>query len=124
MPAQPDRIARITRQFLPVIAGPDPGAAAAYGNAARDNLTPVETFFETEAAAQAMADERLALLGTTRRRFSVGIADAQPALALDYAAKVPTAHVIDDDRSIAADALITGFTVELATGDATLKVFA
>lgn len=124
MPATPERIARITRAFLPVVAGPDAGAAAAYGNAARDNLEPVETFFEMESAAQAMANERLALLGVTRRRFSVGITDVDPVLALDYSQRASTARVLDDDRAIDSDALVTGFTIDLGTGDATLKVFA
>lgn len=95
---------------------------AAYGNVARDNLEPVETFFETEGAARAMADERLALLGATRRRFSVGISDLEPALSLPFTQRAPSARILDDERAIDSVGIITGLTLDLQTNDATMKV--
>lgn len=123
MPATPDRIARITRAFQPVIAGPEPAVAAAYGNAARDNLEPVETFFETVADTQAMADERLALMGATRRRFAVGIATPDAALALDPLQAVPTVRLIDDDRGFDGSALALAWSIDLQTDECSIKVW-
>lgn len=123
MPATPDRIARITRAFQPVIAGPDPAVAATYGNAARDNLDPVETFFETVADTQAMADERLALMGATRRRFAVGIASPEAALALNPSQAVPTVRLIDDDRGFDGNALALAWSIDLQTDECSIKVW-
>lgn len=113
MPASPARIGFVTTPFRRVIAGPDAEVEARFGPLARDNTEPVETFFDGEADAQVIANERLALLSPTRRMFEHSISGDKHGRALDFTESLPTARVIDDDRSYDASALVVSIAVDL-----------
>lgn len=99
MPATPARIAFIREQFRTVVAS-DTAVKDKYGDAARDTGDQIiETFFDETADAQAMADERLALLKADRRRFKQEARGAQSFTGdLDFSQETPAATVIDDER--------------------------
>jgi hypothetical protein len=113
MPATPARIGYITSDFRRVIAGPDPDTVARYGDAARDTDEPIVTFFDFEADAQIIANERLALLSPSRRMFDLKIAGASHGQALSFATVLPTARVIDEQRGYDRDALVVGIKIDL-----------
>lgn len=113
MPATPARIGLIINEFRRAIAGPDGSVAAKYGTLARDTDEPIETFFDTVADAQAMADERLALLSADRRLLEHDISGADQLRAIAVQPVIPTAAVIDDERGYDADALVVGMTIDL-----------
>lgn len=126
MPATPERIAFVTKPFRLATAGPDAGVVAAYGTKARtdDADDPAETFFAATADADAMADERLALLSASRRRFPTTLANgADFALDLDNSQTVPVAQVIDPRGDADLPALITKVRVDLATGKTSVEAW-
>jgi len=107
MPAIPARIGFVLREQR-IVETTSATMKARYGDAARDPKDePFETFFDLSADAQAMASERLALLGTERRRFQIEVAGT---LDLDLSAETPTVTVIDDDRQADLPALIVSVT--------------
>lgn len=123
MPAAPSRIGFITSAFRSVIAGPNTAIETLYGDAARDNQEPVETFFDDVADAQAMANERLALLGVKRSLVPGVIDGTELAAALDRTSALPTAQVIDDEQSRNSPGLIVGITIDYNTERSTLDTW-
>lgn len=123
MPATAARIGFITSDFRAAIAGPNTAIETLYGDAARDNEKPLETFFDDVADAQAMADERLALLEAKRSLVTVTIDDADLAAALDRSAGLPTVRVIDDEQGRNGLALIVGISIDYNAGRATLDTW-
>lgn len=123
MPATPSRIGFITSEFRAVTAGPNAAVASLYGDAARDNIEPVETFFDDPADAQAMASERLALLEVKRSLVPVSIDGTDVAADLDRTPSLPTVRVIDDEQSRNSLALIVGFEINYNTGRSTLETW-
>lgn len=123
MPAAPSRIGFITSAFRSVIAGPNTAIETLYGDAARDNQEPVETFFDDVADAQAMANERLALLEVKRSLVPVVIDGTELAAALDRTSALPTAQVIDDEQSRNSPGLIVGITIDYNTERSTLDTW-
>ena len=123
MPATPSRIGFITQEFRAVTSGPDTVVAALYGNAARDTLEPLETFFDDIADAQAMADERMTLLSTKRSLVTVSLDKVDQAVALDRSAVLPTVRIIDDEQNRNSPALVVGITIDLNSDRATLETW-
>ncbi|CDO34028.1 hypothetical protein [Novosphingobium sp. KN65.2] len=114
MVATPARIGFITEKYRRATSGPDAGVVSRYGSLARDTTDPIETYFDDVADAQVMSDERLALLKETRRLLAIGIPDTSTGFGISYQPVIPTAHVIDDERAYASDALIV--SIEIDTG--------
>jgi hypothetical protein len=153
MPATPSRIGFITQQFRVATAGPDNGVETLYGNAARDTPEPLETFFDSVADAQIMADERMALLSVQRSLVSVSIDGADvgadlnqniagsAALLLETGSSIllesgsllllessgevalATVRIIDDEQDRNSLGIIVGVSVDQAAGRTTLQVW-
>lgn len=128
MPATPERIAFITQPFRKAIAGPDAIVAAAFGDLARETPAddPVETFFDSVADAQAMANARLALMKESRGRFDVdlaGEAGINFARSLDYSQVTPCGTVIDPDRNVDRPAAVAQIRIDLRSGKAGLLMW-
>lgn len=122
MPATAARIGFITQEFRNVAAS-DAAVKTLYGELARDTgEDPVETFFDSTADAQAMADERLVLLKADRRRFRMEAKGVQSFTGtLDFSQVTPAATVIDDERAANHSAAIVEVSVDLG-GDKTTFV--
>lgn len=123
MPATPSRIGFITSEFRSVTAGPNTAVEALYGDTARDNIEPLETFFDDPADAQAMADERLALLQVKRSLVTAAIDGTEFAAGLDRTSSLPTVRVIDDEQGRNSTALIVGVTIDYNSERATLDTW-
>ena len=123
MPATPSRIGFITQEFRVATAGPDTAVQALYGKAARDTVEPLESFFDSVADAQAMADERLALLSVTRSLVTVQIQGIATAADLDPSLTLPTVTIIDDEQSRNSAALVYGVSIDMKTERSTLETW-
>jgi hypothetical protein len=123
MPATPSRIGFITSEVRAVTAGPNTTIETLYGDTARDNVEPLETFFDDTADAQIMANERLALLEVKRSLVSVLIDDTELAAGLDRTSSLPTVRVIDDEQGRNSPALIVGVTIDYNTVRTTLETW-
>lgn len=115
MPATPSRIGFVTQQFRIATAGPNTAVAALYGNDARDTPEPIETFFDDLADAQAMANERLALLEVQRALVPVKIDQPDTAAGLNVTTSLPTVRVIDDEQDRNSSALVVSLTIDMKT---------
>ena len=71
-----------------------------YGALARESEDPVETFFDNTGDAQKVANARQALLSGDRRRFSVGVRDAEAIMALETTGAIPVARYVDEERGV------------------------
>ncbi|BBD98067.1 hypothetical protein SAMIE_1015680 [Sphingobium amiense] len=109
MPATASRIGFITQAVRNAIAGPDEAVALKYGDLARDTKEPLECFFDSEADAALVAQERLALLSPDRRRFLSEVSGADVGRGLQFNVSTPTARIIDTEK--AAD--LPAATVEI-----------
>lgn len=123
MPATPSRIGFITNLFRTATAGPNRSVEALYGNAARDTKEPIETFFDDVADAQAMADERLALLEAQRSLVQAGLADVEPAANLSLDLTLPTVRVIDDEQNRNSPGLVVGLNIDMKTEQSQLSTW-
>jgi hypothetical protein len=109
MVATPSRIAFVTESGRSVIAS-DAAVRTRYGNVARDTLEePAQTYFDDEADAQIIVNERFALLSGNRRLFQTTVSRLLNfAGALDFAQVAPTVTIIDDEKGVNMTAIITG----------------
>lgn len=123
MPATPSRIGFITSEFRIVTAGPNSTVETLYGNTARDTVEPLETFFDDPADAQAIVNERLALLEVKRSLVPVSIDGTDLAAGIDRSGTLPTVRVIDDEQGRNSQALIVGVTVDYNTGRSVLETW-
>lgn len=126
MPADNARIAFITQPYRLALTAVDSTVDTAYGDLARETLVtePIETFFDSLDDAQAMADERLALLKEERARFNATLPDALSfGLALDYSQATPSATVIDPDRAVNRPALVTDISLDFRRGGLSLGLW-
>ena len=100
MPATAARIGLVTNEFR-IVTAFNQSAADRYGSAAREDGadSPVETFFDYEVDAQAMANQRIELVGPERRRFRSTITDPTVPFDLPVAPRTPAAQVIDAERN-------------------------
>jgi hypothetical protein len=113
MPATPSRIGFVTNEFRLATAGPNTAVELLHGNEARDTEQPLETFFDAVADAQAMANERLALLEVQRSLVSVSIDQIEVGAALNPSLLLPTVRIIDDEQDRNSLALVVGVTLDL-----------
>lgn len=123
MPATTARIAFVSQEFRTVLRT-DSGVTTKYGSLARNSgENPVETFFDDEADATAMATERFALLKGDRRLFTVEI-----AAALDFAGifafnlAAPAVTLIDDEKGVSGTYAVTAIDGS-TRGTTTLKLW-
>ena len=126
MPATPARIAFITQPYRKALTSVDATVAEAYGDLARETNRdePIETFFDSAADAQIMAEELLDLLKVERQRFHAGLPDGLNfALSLDYSQTTPTGTVIDPEREVSKAALTSQITFDFRTGNAALEMW-
>lgn len=123
MPATPSRIGFITREFRTATAGPNSAVDALHGNRARDTKEPIETFFDTEADAQAMATERLTLLQVQRSLVTASLDGVADAAGLDPSLTLPTVRIIDDEQDRNSQALVVGITIDMNTERSTLETW-
>ncbi len=111
MPATAARASFIKSEFRIVKNGPNATVVAKYGDSARRTKETIPTFFEVEADAQAMCDERAALLSGDRRRFDQSISGEQTGMGINYVSGSPTVNVIDDDRLANHNAVISDLKI-------------
>lgn len=122
MPATPARIGFILEPFRRAVAE-NATVQSQYGALARKSDDPAESFFDAVADAQAMADERLALLSAARRRFSVSVTGTSEVLALTYSGTLPLVHYTDTERDIDRAMLVGDIAVDLGRGSAALNIW-
>lgn len=120
MPATPDRIEFIIAEHRLVKFGPDAGVIAKHGSSARRSGV-VPTFFEAEADAQAMCNERGALLSPDRRRFSTVILGEATGLSLAYTVTTPALTLIDDDFLANHTALVSEIKINFSKATTTIE---
>lgn len=113
MPATSARINFILNEFRVVKNGPDATVTGKYGDYAR-RTDVVPTYFEAEGDAQAMCDERHALLSADRRRFQQTVSGEATGLGMAYTSSPPTVTVIDDNRQANHAALVSEIVIDLA----------
>lgn len=123
MPATAERAQFIRSEFRSVSNGPNASIVAAYGNLAKRSEQPIETFFVAKDDAQAMCDERAALLGQHNRLLKNTVNGVETGLALDYVGVTPTALVIDDEGAINNEALISEVTMDFDKKITTLETW-
>ena len=123
MPAAPSRIGFITQPFRVVTAGPNASVSTLYGNAARDTTEPLETFFDDIADAQAIVNERLALLEVQRSLVTVAIDRVDTAADLDPSLVLPTVRVIDDEQDRNSAALVVGIAIDMSAGRSAIQAW-
>lgn len=111
MPATPARIGFVMRDQR-IVQASSATMAARYGEIARDPKDePFETFFDSAADAQTMANQRLALVGTERRRFQTVVVGE---IELDFSPVTPAVTLIDDEREANLPCLIAAITENAA----------
>lgn len=122
MPATVARMGFIKQEFRHAVAE-TPSVKARHGNLARESEVPVETFFDNVADAQAVADQRQALLSPERRRFRCATADIGDILALGPIGSVALARYIDPERQFDAKALVCEIYLDLEKQQAAISVW-
>lgn len=111
MPATAARASFIKSEFRTVKNGPNAAVVAKYGDSARRTKETIPTYFEAEADAQAITDERATLLSGDRRRFDQGISGEQTGMGINYVSGSPTVNVADDDRLANHNAVISDLKI-------------
>jgi hypothetical protein len=99
MPATSDRAQYVKQGFRITEVGPVFDVVAKYGDSARKSIEPIATFFETEADAEAIRNERLFLLSRDARLFNHVVAGEALGLGMTYNVAAPQCTVIDDLRT-------------------------
>jgi len=123
MPATPARITFIINPFRRATAE-NPEVKAQFGSQARKSDDPVETFFDSVADAQVMADERQALLSEVRRRFTVRTGTIEEVAALDYTGgALPLVQYIDTECAIDRSMIVGELIYDYAAQSAAMNVW-
>lgn len=112
MPATSSRAAFIKQEFRTVNNGPNTTVVNKYGDLARKSKQAIPTFFEVEADAQAMCDERMTLLSADRRMFRQNVSGESTGINFSYISGPPTVAIIDDDRAATHNAIVSEFNVD------------
>lgn len=123
MPTTPERAAFIREQFRVVSAPTNPTIEALYGSDARRTTEPIETFFEAEADAQAIRDERAALLGINSRRIRMTVSGEKTGLDMAYIGTPPTVVVVDTDKQANFPALVSEIGLNFDSETTELEVW-
>ncbi|MCW1985611.1 UNVERIFIED_ORG: hypothetical protein M2348_001343 [Sphingomonas sp. R1F5B] len=98
-------------------------AKARYGDDARQSDDPIESYFDNVADAQAIADERQALLSVERRRFKVTAKAVDEVAAFDLTAGIPVARFIDRQSDADRPALVSEIVIDLAKQSTTTTLW-
>ena len=86
---------------------------ARYGDDARQSDDPIETYFDSTADAQIIADERQALLAAERRRFKVTSKAAEELAAIDIADGIPVARYVDRQADVDRKMVVAEIVIDL-----------
>jgi hypothetical protein len=121
MPATASRAEYVKTGYRTVRNGPDAAVATKYGDAARKTIEPVATFFEAEADAQAMCDERMALLSPDRRKLSQSVSGEMTGLSFNYTITTPQAQIVDDRRLVDHASLIAEFSIDFGKSQTSVE---
>jgi hypothetical protein len=119
MPATSADIGAATRDAL-IVTWSSPAMAARYASARDGSVEPTVGYFDTAADAQAVNDQRGALIGTERRRFAVKTAGLVWPIV---SAAIPQARVIDAEQALDATHLVARIEVDLEAETTTLETF-
>lgn len=122
MPATPARIGFIQSEFRKVQAK-DTVVQSRFGSLARDSEDPVPTFFNNEADALLVAQERQTLLGQTRRRFSVRQTEAEDVAELDLSGTLPVVSFTDAEKAVARNMAVCSVSFDLGRGLTTVTLW-
>lgn len=122
MTATPARIAFITEPLRRAIST-TAAAQTRYGNLARKSEDPVETFFDSAADAQIIADARQALLSPSRRRFEAQVTGIDEVLALSLGGAVPLIRYRDSERAADMPALVSSVVIDFNKQSAAITVW-
>lgn len=123
MSATPARIGFVM-QAVRVATAETPEMAERYGQLARRDDEPVESFFDDPAHAQLMAEARQTLFGTERRRFNATARGLEQALALDAAGPaLPEASYVDEQRAIDRAVVVAEIGFDFAKQQASFVVW-
>jgi len=112
MPVTPERAEFIKQEFRIVEAGPDGSVLSKYGDTARKSTEPIPTFFEAEADALAMVEERMLLLSNDRRKFTQSVSGCQTGIDFSYSLTAPILTIIDDQRNADHPAVVAEFSID------------
>lgn len=119
MPALPTDIAAASREAL--TESWESSAIKARYPGARDAGSPAEEgFFDSAADAQQAADQRGALLGVERRRFTVPV---QELLWIDPTMGLPTYRLIDAGQMADMPCIPARFELDLDQEETVLELF-
>lgn len=95
-----------------------------YGKASRESDDPVETFFNSVDDAEVMAQERMDLLGTERRRFGIGARGLDEAVNLDFlTGTIPVADFTDTEKDADMPAIAGEFGMDFAKQQCRFTLF-
>jgi len=122
MPATPERAAFIQEQFRRAVTETS-SAKTRHGALARESEDPVETWFDSAADAQVIADARQALLSEERRRFKVTMAGAEDLFAIDLEGRIPTAEYVDAERDCDRLMLVSEIVFDLNRGNSAMMLW-
>lgn len=122
MPAAPSRIGFIQQDFRRVIAE-TAAVRTNYGSLARESDDPVPTALDNVADAQTIANERQALLGVERRRFTLSLNSSAEVLGLSYAGLMPLGRYIDTERSFDRPVIVSEIEIDLGRGSSEITVW-
>jgi len=122
MSATPSRIGFVIEPYRRAISV-TAGVKDKHGNLARQSADPVESWFADLASAQSRADARQTLLSPERRRFQVVTRDVEGLDDLLGATDCFTAQMVDVERGINAEVIVTDMTIDLATQLASFTVW-
>ncbi len=122
MPATPARIGFIQAEFRKVVEK-DATVQSRFGSLARDSEDPIPTWFNNEADALAVAQERQDLLGQTRRRFSVRQVDAADIATLTLSSTLPVVSFTDAEKGVSRNMAVCSLSYDLGRGSTTVTLW-
>lgn len=118
MPALPSDIAAAIRERV-VVSTEDAAIKSRFPSARDNSSDPAEGFFDSPTDAQAAVSQRASLIGATRRRFVVEVADI-----VDVAAgAIPTHRIIDAEQGLDASMLLARIEVDLEQDATQMEYF-
>jgi ribosomal protein L18E len=122
MPATPARIGFVLEPYRRAVSE-TVQTKARHGNLARESADPIESWFANLADAQLRADQRQALFSPERRRFEVTVSEIDDVDELLAAQTAITATLVDEERGLAKQMLVTAVTIDLDTQRALFSVW-